>query len=372
MFSRKTNVDNQQWSFDVSSFMVLLGEGEEVNYRLMRRSLLECLVACPVAGLQSYMRSHYALADMSGATYIDPLSRKTAPLRNMRLAQTITLKKILRDSHCLVYQIPHGQLPANFLEIDLHIFCWTAFTWLLIAGLFTFLILMPTTTWIGLSNCMVLTGLGVFLRLAEAYVTSTAVGRNSRPQDPDANILLGRRESCFVIEGSREDVCRWTGLGVTTRNDRFSRMLRISMRLLSFLGLLFVFVTIPNGTIPDQIAFILISSFSQVNVKVGQHLNARSCLALLETRVNGTADTRTHIYAFLIRRFGDGSWVDDVNLLPRSEAWNLWRREVVHRIHEDAKVLYNECEARTRFGRDEKNAGMMVTTGLSTTISETP
>jgi len=51
------------WKFDVSSFMVLLGESEEFNYRLMRRSLPECMSAAPVAGIQSYLHSPFTLVE---------------------------------------------------------------------------------------------------------------------------------------------------------------------------------------------------------------------------------------------------------------------------------------------------------------------
>jgi hypothetical protein len=47
--------DNQPWSFDVSSLMVLNGEGEELTYRLTQRSLMQCLALVPVVGLQNYV-----------------------------------------------------------------------------------------------------------------------------------------------------------------------------------------------------------------------------------------------------------------------------------------------------------------------------
>jgi hypothetical protein len=85
MSHASTNV----WSFDLSSFMVLVGEDEESNYRLMRRSIYELLSAAPVAGLQSYLRSYSTITDKVGPTYISQLGGKSAPLRNMRLANTI-------------------------------------------------------------------------------------------------------------------------------------------------------------------------------------------------------------------------------------------------------------------------------------------
>jgi hypothetical protein len=39
------------WNFDVSSFIVLVSEAKEFNYRLMQRSLLEYFTAAPIAGL---------------------------------------------------------------------------------------------------------------------------------------------------------------------------------------------------------------------------------------------------------------------------------------------------------------------------------
>jgi len=101
-----------QWSFEVGSFLVLLGEEEEKNYRLMTRSLLECFAAAPVAGLQSYMRSHAQvfMHDVPAIhTYTSPYGCKAADLRNPRLQRTISVKELLRDGSFQVFRIPAGQ-----------------------------------------------------------------------------------------------------------------------------------------------------------------------------------------------------------------------------------------------------------------------
>jgi hypothetical protein len=53
--------------------------------------------------------------------------------------------------------------------------------------------------------------------------------------------------------------------------------------------------------------------------------------------------SRTHIYAKLISRFGDGAWVDDLSLLPVTDVWARWRRRVVVEGQMDAHDLYDEC-----------------------------
>ena len=83
--------------------MALLGEQEEINLRLMRRSIFECLSAAPVAGLGSYLRSSYELADATGLSYISPYGGKKAPLRNMRTARLIADQRLLKDGHARIY-----------------------------------------------------------------------------------------------------------------------------------------------------------------------------------------------------------------------------------------------------------------------------
>lgn len=99
---------NGGWSFDIGSFMILVGEQQEFDYRLMHRCILECLNAAPVAGLQSYLRSFATLRDAQGPNYISPYGCKTAPLRNARLAQTLNSKHLLEDGRCTVYKVAAG------------------------------------------------------------------------------------------------------------------------------------------------------------------------------------------------------------------------------------------------------------------------
>ena len=85
------------WAFDVSALMVLIGEQEELRYRLAGRSLAECFVAAPVAGIQSYLRSYEILLDQSPTKYFSPYGCNSAPLRNMKLDNAIRQKGLLKD-----------------------------------------------------------------------------------------------------------------------------------------------------------------------------------------------------------------------------------------------------------------------------------
>lgn len=305
------------WKFDVSSFMVLLGESEEFNYRLMRRSLPECMSAAPVAGIQSYLHSPFTLVESVGSTYFSPYGCKNAPLRNMRLMHSIRAKKLLRDGKCTVYRIPMAKRP-NTIRSKLAIL-WMIATWHVFAGIIVMLVLVDGTTWVGFSSCIIFSLWSVIIRLFDRYCMGLATLSTSRPDNLDAIFILGRRNSCFILEGRRGDIAQWTGQGLETRSGRLAEFLTGIMRAGSLAVILFIFIVIPNGSTWDQLAFIGVNVLGQANVMLGQELAAKSCLAELELDNKSSMPTRTHVYGYLLRKFGNGHWVDEAQLLPATE-----------------------------------------------------
>jgi hypothetical protein len=101
-----TSKETSPWIFSASSFLVLLGESEQLKYRYLRRSWLECLGMTPVAGLQSYLRAPNSIFDMTGREYANPIGRTKAPLRNMKFHHTIDTRNILADGEYAVWRIP--------------------------------------------------------------------------------------------------------------------------------------------------------------------------------------------------------------------------------------------------------------------------
>ncbi|KAG4431449.1 hypothetical protein IFR05_013061 [Cadophora sp. M221] len=328
------------WSFDVSSFMVLIGEAEEFNYRLMQRSLSECLTAAPVAGLQSYIRTNFALVEATGFSYFSPRGCTRAPLRNMRLVQSISRRKLLRDGSCKVYQIrsterrPSGVTALGIVAVT----SWVAFVGMLIAAMF-----LGETTWIGLSACVLLVAWSIILRMGERYCLGPASWKGHQPDQSDAVYVLGRRNSCFILQGSRKDVVRWTGQGLDQKEGELVEWLCTGMRIGSLALLLYILVVIPNGTMIDQVVFILLNTMGQVNVMLGQNLSAKACIGQLELVEEKVVPTRTHVYAYLLRRFGNGNWVEKADLLPQTDVWMKWRDAVISNPSRDPKELYGIC-----------------------------
>jgi hypothetical protein len=333
-----TQASTNVWTFDLSSFMVLLGEDEELNYRLMRRSIYEILSAAPAAGLQSYLRSYTVITDKVGPIYISQLGSKSAPLRNLRLANTISSCNLLHDSRYSVYQIPASQDTRNNLT-DVRSLLWMVATWIIAAAIMITLAILPDTSWIGIVNCAVLPGWSIALRVIESHCTYIATNSPSQPDHPDSVIIIGRRNSCFVLEGSRRDISRWTGLGVEVKDSNYSKFIEYFTRIITLLILVFVFISIPNGTLHDQVSFIAINLLGQANVKMGKYLNARSCLGSLSNITSTDVPSRTHVYGLLLRRFGNGEWVDQAGLLPNTAIWKDWREQVVT-SQLDPKELY--------------------------------
>ena len=352
-----------QWSFDISSFMVLLGESEEVKYRLMRRSFLECICAAPVAGVQSYLHSHYALIETIGMAYFSPYGCKTAPLRNMRLDNSVRVAELLRDGKCVVYKIPdssdtkrNGERTAGSAMIV----AWVAFSWLVFAGLMVFVAMIKSTSWIGFASCSVSTGWSVLVRLLDRYCLGLAKLSTSRGERPDAIFILGRRNSCFILDGSRFNIARWTGQGLAPGSGRFVRYAMAFTRIGTLAVITFIFATVPNGTTFDQIAFIILNVLGQGNVMLGQYLCASSCLAELDLAEEYIAPSRTHVYAFLLRKFGNGGWVDAADLLPKTQVWERWRKAVVDEPRSDPKILYeglmdDGCTHEPKIDKDTAN-----------------
>ena len=338
------------WSFDIGSFMVLLGDHQETEYRLMQRCVLECFTAAPVSGLQSYTRSLSTLTDVSGREYISPYGCKRAPLRNMRLSQTLASKDLLKDGRCLIYRIsPHGT-EGRSQRLFISLVLWILCSWVIFCCIITSVWMSGTTTWIGISSCVSLTVLSNIIRLVENRSVEITPPAPTAPEAEDAVIFMGRRNSCFVLEGTREDVARWTGFGLQVKRGPKFKVGEVGIRLASLALLVFVFSTVPNGTTWDQVAFICLNLLGLINNALGRFLAGSRCQAHPRKKFEGRAETRTHVYGFLLRHFGGGAWVNEVELIPRTPIWRRWKEEVV-KSDLDAKAVYKHCCA---FDKDSR------------------
>jgi hypothetical protein len=352
----KMVTSNSGWSFDVSALMVLIGEAEESKYRLMERSLLECLSPAPVVGLQCYLRSYGWLLDCSNLTYSSPLGCKSAPLRNMRLANAIQSERLLDDSKTIVYQIPVGSDTRRWKSCRIVIVAWFVVSWILFLGILLVIFQVPSVTWISKTDCICFCAWSIFLRLVEhdRVRPQPNISQVSRANDPDAIYILGRRDSCFILEGSRGDVKNWTAcglhfLGSTQRDGLFQNRVAVFLQAFtqvgSFLVLLLIFSTIPNGTTMDQMAFILFNILGQINTLLGQRFNGRRLLSSLQQVECMSTDSRTAVFAFLLRRFsvhdGGTSWAKAAKLVPKTEIWQRWQDQVVKDMDKDPKELYD-------------------------------
>lgn len=351
--------DQQPWSFDVSSLMVLIGEEEELKYRLSRRTWLECIAATPVVGLQNYVRSYDLLLETGPLTYFSPYGCKSAPLRNTQLTNSIRVRGLLDDGRYTVYKIPPNPNPSCLgIGNSIPLLAWIIATWIFLGGLIAFLVLVPDRTWVGITSCASLTGWSIFLRLVEfANVQPTAV-KNANITDPqgfDAVFVMGRDNSGFVLEGSRKDVKNWTSRGLYYKKDFLcinAHVWQNLTRIGSLLVLLFIFSVIPNGSTMDQVAFIFLNGMAQANVLIGQRLHSSACFAELDRHDNyNNIETRTDVYAMLLNRFKDvpRDWVAESGLLPKTAVWDEWKDEVVRRDQmTNPKELYREIEERHR------------------------
>lgn len=180
------------------------------------------------------------------------------------------------------------------------------------------------------------------MRLIENRCLEVPIHPPSSPKSVDAVVFMGRRNSCFVLEGSREDIARWTGFGLQLRRGARYKIGEASVRLASLVLLLYIFITVPNGSTWDQVAFVCLNLFGQLNNVLGSFLNGSRCFAHLEKIVETEVKTRTHAFGFLLRRFGNGPWVDEVKLIPGTTIWKRWRAEIL-RSGLDAKLVYDQC-----------------------------
>ena len=326
------------WSFDVSAFMVLLGEGEEQRYRLSGRDLLQSICAAPVEGLQSYIRSYAMLMEPGGMIYFSVYGGKSAPLRNPILENAIVARKLLDDGKFSICRIVNSRTTTKQSAVQsyrLWLWLWICFTWVCYGGILAFLICHQRTSWIGMTNCVTFTGWSIVVRLIEFLRIKPAEMNHvdtCRPTDPDAVFILGRRNSAFVLEGDRRDVKDWTGMPLSYEDKDFlsATFVQALTRSGSFLVLALIFITIPNGTTYDQLAFVMLNVLGHIDLLVSQRLNCFLRLTNLEIVQPSHVRTRTHVYGNLVRRYNsvgekDDDWVEKANLLPKKEIWKRWR-----------------------------------------------
>jgi hypothetical protein len=216
-------------------------------------------------------------------------------------------------------------------------------SWVVFAAMLIFSLVLGETTWIGLSACVLLTAWSIILRIGERYCLQPATWKAFQAGQSDAIYVLGRRNSCFILQGSRKDVVKWTGQGLEQKEGELVERLCTGMRIGSLAVLLYLLIVIPNGTTIDQVVFIMLNTMGQVNVMLGQNLNAKACFGELELVEEKKMPTRTHVYAYLLRRFGNGSWIEKADLLPQTEVWMRWRDAVTSNLIIDPKEQYGIC-----------------------------
>ena len=375
-----------EWVFDIGSLMVLVGEAEEQRFRSSRHTFVEAIVAAPVAGIQTYLKS---FQDVSGATnldYFSPYGRKRAPLRNIALWNIIRGKQLLHDGKFTTFDIKprsHRHLPSTRLK------WWALFTWVYFASLIVLCRLAPRmkkSTWIGVSNCVVLTAWSIIIRVIELSMikkkenwkeTRGVAKRDQRgarleddvegggksepppprPEIKDGVFILGNDNSGLVISGSRSDIKEWT----TSRLDYDKQtlwgirnwywQLLIRVGTISVLG--FIFSTIPNGTMIDQVSFVALNVLAQANVFLGLYLNVSACLRVRFTKTTehqkNLVTNRTQVYGYLIRYFRDQNvdsrWIRVSKILPETTVWDEWVAQILAGKEGDPKDIYDEIDA---------------------------
>ncbi|KAF2181538.1 hypothetical protein K469DRAFT_692010 [Zopfia rhizophila CBS 207.26] len=364
------------WVFDVSSLMILIGEAEESRFRSSRLTLLETLVAAPVAGIQSYLKTYDGVSDFNRLTYLSPYGCKRAPLRNMKLDNTIRHLRLLDNGKYTTFLIKdgnsaHGHVHRSKYKSILPL--WLIFTWLYFEALIVFWRLapfraLPSGTWVGITNVGALTGWSILVRAIELVMIrqrEEMEKKKSKPKDltePDGVIFLGNRNSALVIEGNRQAIRLWTTMNRLEYNDGNTseipnRHFQTFTRTGTLLVLLLVFTTVPNGSTTDQLAFILLNILGQVNVFLGLHLNAKSCLGELKPEDKAHVENRTQVYGFLIRHFKDRvdqGWIDKVGILPKTQVWDDWKEAIKVDMVVDPKKLYDTINEQ-RQHQQQKN-----------------
>lgn len=344
------------WSFDVSALMILIGETEEATYRAAERSIWECLTPIPIAGLQCYLRSYKWLLETSNFQYYSPYGCKSAPLRNQRLANALRTEKLLEDGKITVYRIPATSNRRNGGSWNFLLLTWFVLSWILFIVVLLLLFWTLRATWIGQANCICLCSWSVMLRLIEFHCVRPRPYKSqiTKPTDPDAIFVFGRRDSCFVLEGSRSEIKEWTACGLyficTSKHEgALDQLLTTFWKGFSQLGslalLLLIFTSIPNGSTMDQVFFIMVNLLGQLNVVLGQKLNGKCLFHYLERIEALSAKSRTDVNAFLIRRFSaqgvNTDWTCAANLLPETEVWRRWKQRIIEDKQKDSKELYD-------------------------------
>ncbi|KAI0193850.1 hypothetical protein F4808DRAFT_354126 [Astrocystis sublimbata] len=337
------------WTLDVSTFLVLLSENEETSFRRANKRLLDVLSLAPVSGLQAYLRSYDGLIDVQDRDYLSPYGKKTAPLRNIRVAQMMSRCSLLEDGLVRVYGISNtAQLDARKRRLVAACCFIAALSWLSFALLVSVAFCVHASTWVGKSNLLALAVWSVYLRILDAMSFIPSKATPSFPDKADAAIFLGRRNSALILEGSRKDILQWTGLGLSLRTTIAHRWhgplkgLQTFARVGTFILLAFMFSTIPNGSVEDQAILVAYNVLGQLNTWLGLYIHAHRTLLDLETISQVRVATRTHVYATLLRRYRDEDWIG-LEILPRTPAWDRWRRQVVRDPVIDAKELWEQC-----------------------------
>lgn len=330
--------------------MVLLGEQDELNYRLMKRRLVDLLSLAPVAGLQTYLRDRSVVVEATGPAYVSPQGGNTAPLRNMRVARVISAKHLLDDGAVRIYHIrpqadaAKGRLANRVLSSPsclFMVFC----TWIIWGGLLAAAFVDDGATWIGKANLLAFGGWSVFLRVADNISFAPGFHRPSNPDRFHCAIFMGRRHSAFVLEGSRADIALWTSSGLALKDTAWVIWLGRLSRLGTLLLLVFIFTTIPNGSPDDQVLFVTYNILGQIGAWLGQRLHADQSFERLQLVEEEKTTSRTHVYANLLRKYGDDVWVNNAGLIPQTPTWDAWRVAILDKPDADAKALWEQCDA---------------------------
>ena len=350
------------WLFDVTSLMVLLGENEESVFRSARESYLEALVAAPVAGIQSYLKIYDGVPGTSRPTYLSPYGCKSAPLRNLRLENAIRHLRLLENGKYNTYEIDASRGVGKLYWIRLF---WLMFSWLCFGCLIVFWYyapfgVLPQRTWVGITTMAVLTFWSIIVRIIELGMVvrsekdrETKRQQKSKHHGDDAAIFMGENNSAFVIQGQRKDVKDWTTVNRLDFNNGTTygfqnKFFQYFIRIGTVLVLLFVLVTVPNGSTTDQLVFIVLNILGQANVFLGLHINAKCCLRELKGSTHTTdgsimTENRTQIYGNLHRHFkdlGDSEWGRKTGTLPNTTIWNHWATLVVNDLQINPTDLY--------------------------------
>ncbi|KAK4122102.1 hypothetical protein N657DRAFT_672737 [Parathielavia appendiculata] len=176
---------------------------------------------------------------------------------------------MLEDGRYSVYRVRERAQRRAKRRVTFYKALWVGVTWLCFLVLLAILLLSDCTTWIRVTNCVALTTWSICLRMVEnLFIRPAEVARGTviRGDSPDAVYVLGRDNSAFVLEGTRQQIKEWS-----TRGLRYGPNLDIFHGVLSL-----------RRTTMDQAAFVLLNVLGQVNLHVGRMLNSLDCLTPLE------------------------------------------------------------------------------------------